>query len=677
MKKQLYLSLLALLAFAFPLHAQQFVSTEPSNRNVILEEFTGRNCGYCPDGHVIANQIMANNPGRAWAINVHGGAFSPTSYPNLNTSDGLTIQSGFSISGFPAGVANRSTASAQGRGAWMSLCNAQLAQPSELNVGGQVVINPVTRVATVTVEVYYTGNSTSDQNYLTVAMLQDSIMGSQSGGATNPSQWINGQYCHMHALRDIITPSTWGDAISPTTAGTLITKTYEYQIPESIGSPNGVAVNLNHIFFLAWVSEKFQGTPTRPILSACELAQMIGTENPIYPMISQVTMTNATSCVQQKNFSMRIENAGLQALTEIKFKAECEGATTEYTWTGNLASYSSSNINMAVNLPFGTHNVKFSIVEANGQPYDHSKTISATCGEWVNLDMQGDEEELKIHIMQDKFGNQTTWKVFASDMTVLASGGPYSTLIGGTATQLHVEKVVVPKNECINFVIYDSQGDGICCSNGNGYYKIFDSNNNLLVDGDGAFGEEASHLISTLQGTGELTVTTVEVRNITATSATFVGKVMGGTAEAVGFEYRKVTSPTVYTAAGVMNGNMFTADVNDLNPSTIYMVRAYAELNGEKIYGEDLTFTTTPDGVGEIYSQILIYPNPASDKLNVKGKSLTDVEVFNTMGQRVLSQQVSEDSVQLELDGLSNGVYFVRVRMENGAVVSHRFAVSK
>ena len=236
-------------------------------------------------------------------------------------------------------------------------------------------------------------------------------------------------------------------------------------------------------------------------------------------------------------------------------------------------------------------------------------------------------------------------------MTVLASGGPYSTLIGGTATQLHIEKVVVPKNECINFVIYDSQGDGICCSNGNGYYKIFDSNNNLLVDGDGAFGEEASHLISTLQGTGELTVTTVEVRNITATSATFVGKVMGGTAEAVGFEYRKVTSPTVYTAAGVMNGNMFTADVNDLNPSTIYMVRAYAELNGEKIYGEDLTFTTTPDGVGEIYSQILIYPNPASDKLNVKGKSLTDVEIFNTMAYQdsSLTESAQQDSVAQQL----------------------------
>ena len=34
--------------------AQTFVSTTPENKNVILEEFTGISCGFCPDGHLIA-----------------------------------------------------------------------------------------------------------------------------------------------------------------------------------------------------------------------------------------------------------------------------------------------------------------------------------------------------------------------------------------------------------------------------------------------------------------------------------------------------------------------------------------------------------------------------------------------------------------------------------------------
>ena len=33
--------------------AQTNVSTTPENKNVVLEEFTGISCPYCPDGHAI------------------------------------------------------------------------------------------------------------------------------------------------------------------------------------------------------------------------------------------------------------------------------------------------------------------------------------------------------------------------------------------------------------------------------------------------------------------------------------------------------------------------------------------------------------------------------------------------------------------------------------------------
>ena len=270
MKKQIVLALIFFTLLPSFLKAQEYVSTQPQNRNVLIEEFTGRNCGYCPDGHRIANLIMANNPGRVWAVNIHAGGFSPVTYPNMNTTDGTTITSGFGIGGFPAGHVNRSTANDLGRDQWESHTNTQLAQQAEVNVAGFVTLNHATRTAEITVEVYYTANSSQSTNYLTIMMLQDSILGSQSGNYYNPSQMLNGQYVHQHVLRDVVT-STWGDEISPTTAGTLITKNYTYQIPESIGAPNGVNVDLNNILFLAFVSEKYDGTPTRPILNVCEI----------------------------------------------------------------------------------------------------------------------------------------------------------------------------------------------------------------------------------------------------------------------------------------------------------------------------------------------------------------------------------------------------------------------
>lgn len=270
MKKQIVLALIFFTLLPSFLKAQEYVSTQPQNRNVLIEEFTGRNCGYCPDGHRIANLIVANNPGRVWAVNIHAGGYSPVTYPNMNTTDGTTITSGFGIGGFPAGHVNRSTAEDLGRNQWESHTNTQLAQQAEVNVAGFVTLNHATRTAEITVEVYYTANSSQSTNYLTIMMLQDSILGSQSGNYYNPSQMLNGQYVHQHVLRDVVT-STWGDEISPTTAGTLITKNYTYQIPESIGVPNGVEVDLNNILFLAFVSEKYDGTPTRPILNVCEI----------------------------------------------------------------------------------------------------------------------------------------------------------------------------------------------------------------------------------------------------------------------------------------------------------------------------------------------------------------------------------------------------------------------
>src|SRR5690606_12444019 len=74
-------------------YGQTIVSTEPENKKAILEEFTGVNCQYCPDGHVIADQILTENPGNAFAITIHQGGFATPSgsQPDFRTSWGNAI----------------------------------------------------------------------------------------------------------------------------------------------------------------------------------------------------------------------------------------------------------------------------------------------------------------------------------------------------------------------------------------------------------------------------------------------------------------------------------------------------------------------------------------------------------------------------------------------------------
>lgn len=598
--KKLIFAIMALMAFTFSLEAQVYVSTTPAKRNVILEEFTGRNCQYCPDGHAIANQISASNPGRFWAVNVHAGSYAPTSYPNFNNTDATAIANGFQIDGYPAGVVNRSTPNGQSRSAWTALATQQMNQTAECNVAGSVIVNPITRLATITVEVYYTGNSSVAENYLTVAMLQDSILGSQSGGSTwNPDQMIGNQYVHMHVLRDLITP-TWGDAVAPTTQGTLITKTYEYQIPVSIGTPNGVDVNLSNITFLAWVSERSQDydwvnpqnqqhylfTAVRPILNACELEYIQGSNDPIYPIVAGVGIDGLYECTQSKKAVISIQNIGTSTLNSMTVVMNYGGETYTQNWEGELLPFGREKIIVPLTAPFGVNDMTISITEANGQACTFSYTESVNCLEWVDLEVEGEQETLKLMLMQDKFGNHTTWSFTASDGTVLASGGPYQILAGSSATQIHVENVVVPANECVRFTLRDAMGDGICCTSGNGYYIVKDSHNRTLFgdNSDGDFGAEVSHLIS--------------VKSL--------------------------------------------------------------------------------DGVEDQAEQRLqIYPNPTSGVLNIQGEDMRSIEVYNTIGQRIMVQAVNGNATQISTEGLNSGMYFLRVVTTDGTVMNRTFTVAR
>ena len=269
MKKYL-LSLIIVLFSLELLNAQQYVVTTPTNKNVLLEEYTGGYCSYCPNGHRIANEVAAKYPGRVFPVNIHAGNFAYTTYPNMTTTQGNEYNNNFGVTSYPTGILNRMGQVSYTQ--WENKVDEMMKENAIVNIAGDYTINAATRTVQITVEMYYTGNSSESTNYLTVYMLQDDIVGYQAGSNLNPTQIVDGQYNHTHVFRSAIT-STWGDAVSPTTAGSLITKTYTYTIPQSIGSPNGVDVDINKVYFVAFLTEKNEGNVTRPVLNSCKLGE--------------------------------------------------------------------------------------------------------------------------------------------------------------------------------------------------------------------------------------------------------------------------------------------------------------------------------------------------------------------------------------------------------------------
>ena len=499
MKKIFTLSLSVLLCCCFQLRAQQYVSTDPTNRNIILEEFTGKGCGYCPPGHMYANQAAQQHAGRFWAVNIHrSGWLSQDTYPNFNTAKGTTIGAGFSMSGIPAASRNRENSSGAAQAptfnpntsGWLNTLPAILAQVSEVNVGGVCIIDPATRIATIKVEAYYTSNAPTATNKLTIVMLQNNIAGPQSAnpGFGNPGQVLpNGQYNHMHALRDIIT-ATWGDEISPTTAGTLIEKTYEYQIPEIIGSPGGIDVIIDDLEFLVWVAKN-----DHTILNGNKLEILIGSDKPINPAIKTLSQVEGVYCSDTKIVETKILNAGLDDITSIEFEFDVDGVVTTSVWEGNIASFSNEFLELEVEAPNAEQTLILTILKVNGVLVDQNavttKETAITSGEWSAL--PDPLNSFTLRLWQDRFGNQTTWKVFSSDMSIIAQGGPYSILPSG-GTLLHEHVIPIASDDCIKFTVYDAFGNGFNNTQGAGHYELEDSNGNIVFESDATFTTEES-----------------------------------------------------------------------------------------------------------------------------------------------------------------------------------------
>ena len=99
---------------------------------------------------------------------------------------------------------------------------------------------------------------------------------------------------------------------------------------------------------------------------------------------------------------------------------------------------------------------------------------------------------LELELQHDSYPEDISWE-FKNSATgeVLMSGGGYT-----VANSFHEEVLYCSANDGeFIFKINDSWGDGLCCSEGNGGYKIKDQDGNILANG-GAFGSGEQKLIS-------------------------------------------------------------------------------------------------------------------------------------------------------------------------------------
>ena len=493
MKKLLILLITILVACSTPKHcdAQTFVSTTPENKNIVLEEFTGIHCTFCPDGHLLAQTLYNNNPGDVVLVNIHVGSYSTPNQgePDFRTSFGTAIDGQAQVAGYPAGTINRHQftmtqggGTAMSRSDWGTAGNMMLTQASPVNVAIMSNIDIGTNTLTADVEVYYTDSTVVLDNYLNVFVLQNNVAGPQVGaqsfnpGAIIPGPW-NPTYNHNHMLRHSLT-GQWGDILSSPQLGDFYTFTYTWNLPTDI---NGVDLDITNLEIAAFVTESQQEI----------LTGVVATPQLIFPNSYDANVTSSSAdgviCASETDIEITFKNYGNQTLTSLDLAYDINGGTAvTYNWNGSLLSGNSETVSIpAVQFtPQATNTVTWVVSNPNGQ-IDQNANNNSTTSTFIHEDQSGnvitgiDAGQIDVSIFTDGYGSETTWEVIDEIGNLFGSGGPYS-----NNTQYNEIAYVSIFPSCFAFNLYDSYGDGMCCANGVGSVLVTDQSNNTIFEGD-------------------------------------------------------------------------------------------------------------------------------------------------------------------------------------------------
>ncbi|KXN98844.1 hypothetical protein LS48_09845 [Aequorivita aquimaris] len=438
MFKKLLISFVFTLV-AFVTYGQTIVSTSPENKNVVLEEFTGIHCVFCPDGHAIAQGIQDANPDRVSLINVHQGSFAnpSTGEPDFRTrfGDALAAQTG--LQGYPSGTVNRHVFSGSNtildRSQWATRSNQIMGTPSYVNLAVEADIDVQTNMMNIHVEAYYTDSSPENTNFLNVVMLQNNTRGPQTGGGQGNN------YNHMHRLVDMIT-GQWGEEITQTTSGTFVERDYAYPI---LPQNNYVPVEIGDLEIVVFMTETRQ-----EIISGNRTTPTTNVSNANDVNVRYVEDFDSDCAGSNLTFSPRvnIQNVGSNPVTSLAIEYTINGTTDTYNWTGNIASLKSETVELPeVSLTLAeTNSLEISVPNDD---YNANNSLTMPFGAPLS------SGTLELIITTDDRGDQCRWKIKDSQGTTIENGGPYGN------NQTYYQRINVDE-DCYEFNLIDTGGNG-------------------------------------------------------------------------------------------------------------------------------------------------------------------------------------------------------------------------
>jgi hypothetical protein len=231
-----------------------FTANTNTQRNLLIEDFTGHKCVYCAPAADTAHLLHEENPTRVYATAVHAGPSGLGSFQNTDATfttdftntDGLDIgihfgsMAGTVFTSNPKGNVSRILTGGQhfsSPSEWRSLTNSNLSTALKVNVQSHANFYPSTSGLFLHTEVeILDAGLTVDDLYLVVYLVEDSIVAPQKMPPPTPTNY---DYVHRDVMRGCISSNWRGRQLE---ADDLLNGKYyldySYQLPAQYDADN-------------------------------------------------------------------------------------------------------------------------------------------------------------------------------------------------------------------------------------------------------------------------------------------------------------------------------------------------------------------------------------------------------------------------------------------------------
>ena len=192
-------------------------------------------------------------------------------------------------------------------------------------------------------------------------------------------------------------------------------------------------------------------------------------------------ISNATSmnCSGTMEPVIELVNYGSETLTSATIDFVVNGETVHsMDWSGSLDFLENTLVD-AGEISFflqDENTMEVVISSTNGNDDDYPKNNTMTYEFLQSPNVNG--VDVSLFILLNNAPEETSWELLNQSGEVVQSGGPYTNPNSVVSMSLEVSDL-----GCYEFIMYDAGGDGLCCSQGTGYYAVLGEGSDPLFTG--------------------------------------------------------------------------------------------------------------------------------------------------------------------------------------------------